>query len=60
MAMCEHTWLDGEVWNCWLMKKPCPFVKPEYNDLCIEMKVQIMLKISPMAPEPLALGTRTL
>ncbi|WP_278933618.1 hypothetical protein [Megamonas funiformis] len=36
MAMCEHTWLDGEVWNCWLMKKPCPFIKPEYNDLCID------------------------
>lgn len=40
-TMCEYTWLDGTIWICSLMEKPCPFVKPQYNDLCIEMKVQL-------------------
>lgn len=39
--MCEHTWLDGKQWMCWLMQKPCPYVKPTYTEECIDMKVQI-------------------
>lgn len=39
--MCEYTWLDGTIWICSLIEKPYPFVKPQYNDLCIEMKVQL-------------------
>ncbi|MDM8143179.1 hypothetical protein [Megamonas hypermegale] len=39
--MCEHTWLDGTQWQCWLMKRPCPYVVPRYTKECIEMNVQI-------------------
>ena len=25
--MCEYTWLDGTIWICSLMEKPCPFAE---------------------------------
>lgn len=42
--MCENTWLDGTVWMCSLMEKPCPYVKPIYTKECVEMKVKIKMR----------------
>lgn len=40
---CTNTYYDDGQYNCDIMKKPCPYVKPYYTDECVEMAKQVEL-----------------